>query len=226
MMVRYQSGFTLIELMVVVTLILIVMTIAVPSLLSARLCANEAAALQTLRTICTAQAQFSRSAAADEDRDASGEFGTLAELAGSAGVRGGLRKAPTDLSPSMGKVNPDGEVERSGYVFRLYLPDQNGVGVPENGGGGISPGMLGADLAEGYWCCYAWPAKQGTTGRRTFFVDAGADILFTEAPDYSGTGCIAIRAGNAYQSSNGDSITGHIAVGTIGADGNIWRCAN
>ena len=117
-------------------------------------------------------------------------------------------------------------MERSGYVFRIYLPDPNGIGVPENGGGGITPETLSPDLAEGYWCCYAWPAKQGTTGRRTFFVDAGADILFTEAPDYSGIGCAAIRAGNAYQSGNGDSITGHSAVGTIGADGNIWRYAN
>jgi len=226
MMMSSQRGFTLIELMVVITVILIIMVMAIPTLLSARVSANEAAAIQTLRTISTAQAQFSRSAVADEDRDATGEFGMLGELAGSAAVRGGTSRTPTDLSAAMGLVTVNGEVEKSGYVFRIYLPDGAGLGVQESSGGGVPAGVLGADLAEGYWCCYAWPARRGSTGRRTFFIDATSDIVSTDAPDYSGVNCPAIKAGSAYQSSNVDSMTGSLAVGTIGADGNLWRMAN
>ena len=225
-MLNSQRGFTLIELMVVITVIMIIMVMAVPTFLSARVSANEAAAIQTLRTISTAQAQFCRSAVADEDRDASGEFGVLGELAGSSTVRGGTAKTPTDLSAAMGLVTANGEVEKGGYVFRVYLPDVAGLGVQESAGGGIPAGVLGADLAEGYWCCYAWPARQGSTGRRTFFIDATSDIVATEAPDYTGVNCSAIRAGNAYQSGNVDCMTGTLAVGTIGADGNLWRMAN
>jgi prepilin-type N-terminal cleavage/methylation domain-containing protein len=225
-MTRRETGFTLVELMIVVAVIVIIMAIAVPSLLAARVQANETAALAVMRSICTAQAQFSQAGAADEDHDSIGEYGVLGELSGLVGVRGGTGKTPTDLSASMRRLNGSGEVEKSGYLFRLYLPDSSGLGVSEAAAGGIGPGVTSPDLSEGYWCCYAWPQRHGTTGRRTFYVSAGADIIFTDAKDYSGPACAAIHAGNALQTGNVDSMTGTVAVGTIGADGNLWRAAN
>lgn len=54
-----QAGFSLIELLIVVAIILIVAAIAIPNFLRSRLAANEASATQSLRTINTAVITYS-----------------------------------------------------------------------------------------------------------------------------------------------------------------------
>jgi type IV pilus assembly protein PilA len=56
---RKQKGFSLIELLIVVAIILIIAAIAIPNLLQARKRANESAAASTIRTLNTAQVSFS-----------------------------------------------------------------------------------------------------------------------------------------------------------------------
>lgn len=55
---RKQSGFSLIELLIVVAIILIMTAIAVPNYLRSRLVANESSAAQSLRTINTAAVTY------------------------------------------------------------------------------------------------------------------------------------------------------------------------
>src|ERR1035437_7084438 len=56
---RKQNGFSLIELLIVVAIILIIAAIAVPTFLRSRIAANEASAVASLRNIGTAQVAYS-----------------------------------------------------------------------------------------------------------------------------------------------------------------------
>jgi type IV pilus assembly protein PilA len=72
-----QKGFSLIELLIVVAIILIIAAIAIPNLLRARIAANEASAVGSVRTLNTAQVAYSTTYGTG--------FTTLAQLGGAAG---------------------------------------------------------------------------------------------------------------------------------------------
>ena len=55
---RKQKGFSLIELLIVVAIILIIAAIAIPNLLRARIASNESSAVASIRTINTAMVSY------------------------------------------------------------------------------------------------------------------------------------------------------------------------
>ncbi len=55
---RQQKGFTLIELMIVVAIILIIAAIAIPGYLNSKMAANEASAINTIRAVNVAEVSY------------------------------------------------------------------------------------------------------------------------------------------------------------------------
>src|SRR5437764_12212810 len=89
-----SKGFSLLELLIVVAIILIIATIAIPSLLRSRQAANESAAVASVRTITTAEVTYLSSSG--------GSYGTLTQLVtaglldtGFNGTKGGYNYAIT-----------------------------------------------------------------------------------------------------------------------------------
>jgi prepilin-type N-terminal cleavage/methylation domain-containing protein len=226
------DGFTLVELIIVVSIIASISAIAIPNLMSARLTANETCAISTLRVLSSAEAQFQASARCDTDGNGTGEFGLLREMSGASGVRltatadvVGAAMNPPVLSGAFRAVDAQGEVSRSGYRFHMILPGASGAGVPETAAGALSA-RLDPTLCESSWCCYTWPAAYSKTGNRTFFINQAGDIVTTDAARYTGTGRFLATQGAAFCAAGGSavtSITGQVAIGTVGRDGNRWR---
>lgn len=106
-MSRRQAGFSLIELLIVIAIILIILAIALPRLGRARMYAQEMGAMRAVTTIHTAQAQYFSQY---------GKFaGSLVELGPPAS--GAAGPAAADLIP--GGLATSGE--NSGYKFILTL---------------------------------------------------------------------------------------------------------
>jgi prepilin-type N-terminal cleavage/methylation domain-containing protein len=156
---RKQKGFSLIELLIVVAIILIIAAIAIPNLLRARISANEASAVGSIRTIVTGEVSYN-AAGWSSGSVPVGFSATLAGLGPNSGacatggavtstqtclIDDGLAKATTNTAP------------KSGYYF-VYSAVSNGAGTNT---GFIVNGN---------------PATPGQTGGRYFFTDQSGVI--------------------------------------------------
>ena len=217
--------------MLVVALLAVSASIAVPRALDARNTANELAAIRSLLTIARAQQKCQAIRAIDVNNDGIGEFGFFGELLGKVNVRGGTaRIRPPVLSSAFGSVTQS-MVLNSGFLFQMYLPDVACMGVTEAYNGGDPSNSQGVDpiMAEKFWCCYAWPASWGVTGISAFFVNQSGKILATKNLTsyfpYNGSMSTPSVVAAFINGSSG-TLECHTAADTIGMDGNRWTPIN
>jgi prepilin-type N-terminal cleavage/methylation domain-containing protein len=105
-----QKGFSLIELLIVVAILLTLAAIEIPRLLQARIAADEAAAISTVRTLSTAEASYLNS------YPSVGYAATLPEL-GSGGASPCAPSASTACLIDNSLANAGSAPGKQGYIF-------------------------------------------------------------------------------------------------------------
>ena len=144
-----QKGFSLIELLIVVAIILIIAAIAIPNLLRSKMAANEASAVSSLRTLNTSIVAYSTTYATDPSN-----------LASLGPVTGGAQPSSTTADLVDGLLGVDPAI-KSGYSI-TYV-----AGAPATGTTLISTyTMVAAPLST-------------STGQRHFYTDQSGVIRQT-----------------------------------------------
>jgi type IV pilus assembly protein PilA len=151
-MKKQQKGFSLIELLIVVAIILIIAAIAIPNLLRSKMAANESSAVGSLRTFNTAEVTY---ATAYPNIQYSAD---LASLGGPSPCVTATTGAAC-LIDNVLATAITAPLAKSGYYFQY------------------KPVALGA-LFTGY-TIEADPANAGTTGQRGFFTDQTGVIRYS-----------------------------------------------
>jgi prepilin-type N-terminal cleavage/methylation domain-containing protein len=149
---KKQKGFSLIELLIVVAIILIIAAIAIPNLMRSKMAANESSAVGSLRTINTAMVTYSN------NYPTVGFAGTIGALGGPAAACATATGASSTQGCLIDATLAGGT--KSGYVFTAT-------------GGGGTPMVSYTSTAA--------PQSPGVTGQRYFCSDQSGVIEWAAA---------------------------------------------
>jgi prepilin-type N-terminal cleavage/methylation domain-containing protein len=151
---RKSSGFSLIELLIVVAIILIIAAIAIPSFLRSRMAANQSSAAASLRTLNTANVTYATTY----------NLGFAAQLSYlGPGAGGNPTATQAVLVDSILACSGGNTSAKSGYNFG-YTP-----GAPD------SSGLINT------YSFTASPITPGTTGTNYYFIDESGVVRMNSA---------------------------------------------
>ena len=140
-----QKGFSLIELLIVVTIILVIAAVAIPNLLRSKMSANEASAISSIRTIITSEIIYSTTYAVG--------FSTDLPSLSDGGVSTNCIPPAIPAAASACLIDPAlATGAKSGYLFTYAATGSGGVNS--------SYTLHGDPLSAGY------------SGQRHFYTDA------------------------------------------------------
>ena len=192
-------------------------SLAIPKLMSARLEANQRAAVATMRSIASGEAVFQNTGVLDLDRDGAGEYGTLAELSGQLPLRGSKEVLEPEILPF--RNIKDGIVTRSGYHFAVFLPGKKkGTFVEPKSQDGSD---VNANEAEISFIVQAWPVDAPETGRCVYCFDQEGDLVCCENPGCTYSGLEHRLAFDAYRPAD-PSVDPASGKPYVGRDGKTW----
>jgi prepilin-type N-terminal cleavage/methylation domain-containing protein len=146
---NFARGFSLIELLIVVAIIMIIAAISIPNLLRSRMAANEASAVGSVRTINTAAIEYQGIYGAG--------YPASLKIVGTTGPTTSCNNAQLIDSVLTGGT-------KAGYNFEIVpgTKDVPSTSVPQGCTAGFSDGYV----------ITATPQTVGTTGQRAFCSDA------------------------------------------------------
>lgn len=147
---KAEGGFTLMELLIVISIMLILMLVAIPNMLNLKSQANETSAIQSLHAIYEAEIQY------NSNYPANGYACSLSALGGNA------KSGPP--SPTDAQLLPAGLASgyKSGYDFKIVNCTKTTVN--------------NQDMYTSYEAV-AVPQAVGKTGHRGFCIDLTGQIM-------------------------------------------------
>jgi prepilin-type N-terminal cleavage/methylation domain-containing protein len=160
-MKKSSRGFSLIELLIVVAIILIIAAIAIPNLLRSRIAANQASAVGSIRTLITAEVTYATTynvgySATLGDLGPNGAGGSAQPVATAAGLVDEVLSGTTGSGGGTGGAATMSE--KSGYAF-VYTP------AATDASGKVDTYQI-----------LASPVSVGTTGTNFYYTDQSGVI--------------------------------------------------